>query len=63
MELYKQKGRKSVLIFSLPNSFIVGNRCLIGCYYVLSFIRFILFFFFLLPSKIQNKKGKVKSWL
>jgi hypothetical protein len=22
-----------------------------------------LLFFFLLPSKIQNKKGKVKSWL
>ena len=38
------------------------DRCLIGCYYVLYFIRFILLFFFLLPSKIQNKKGKVKSW-
>ncbi|KXT39599.1 hypothetical protein DWY97_13675 [Bacteroides thetaiotaomicron] len=63
MELYKQKGRKSVLILSLFHSFIDGNRCLIGCCYVLYFIRFILLFFFLLPSKIQNKKGKVKSWL
>lgn len=48
-----------MLILSLFHSFIDGNRCLIGCCYVLYFIRFILLFFFLLPSKIQNKKGKV----
>ena len=50
-----------MLILSLSHSFVDGNRCLIGCCYVLYFIRFILFFFFLLPSKIQNKKGKADA--
>ncbi|RHD81017.1 hypothetical protein DW780_25285 [Bacteroides thetaiotaomicron] len=62
MELYKQKGRKSVLILSLFHSFIDGNRCLIGCCYVLYFIRFILLFFFLLPSKIQRTRKKTAKF-
>ncbi len=40
-------------------SFIVGNRCLIGCcYYVLYFIRFILLFLLFNLYKIKKEKSR-----
>ena len=62
-KLYKQNGRKSVLIFSHSYSCIYGNICLIIRLYVLIFVCLILLFFFLFSQRYEIKQEKSRIWL